>query len=50
VLECAANDRPRTVTGATAEYTDGVVSRPGMSGDFIRWKDEVHATFVVLPA
>ncbi len=26
------------------------VSRPGMSGDFIRWKDEVHVTSVVLLA
>jgi hypothetical protein len=25
------------------------LSRPGLSGDFIRWKDEVHGTSVVLP-
>ena len=24
------------------------MSRPGVSGDFIRWKDEVHVTSVVL--
>jgi hypothetical protein len=27
---------------------DAVLSRPGMSGDFIRWKDEVHVTSAVL--
>jgi hypothetical protein len=35
---------------ALAERTCKIVplSRPGVSGDFIRWKDEVHVTSVVL--
>jgi hypothetical protein len=35
--------------GCSAQETaEHLLSRPGVSGDFIRWKDEVHVTSVVL--